>query len=60
MESRCDKILEDIAREHLNLETLQTRNSDSLDFKEQSVWAIKKALLEAFDAGYRLCAEARG
>lgn len=60
MESRCDKILEDIARDYLNLETLQTRNSDSLDFKEQSVWAIKQALLEAFDAGYRLCAEARG
>ena len=60
MESKLDEILEQIAKEKLNLETLKTRNSDGLDFKEHSVWAIKQALEEAFDAGYRMCAQARG
>lgn len=40
-----------IAQEILDLETLEARNSDHLDFKEQSVWAIKKALEEAYKAG---------
>ena len=32
-----DDFFTDIAREHLNFETLETRNSDSLDFHEVSV-----------------------
>lgn len=40
-----------IARQYLDLQTLQTRNSDSLDFKEQSVWSIKEALQMAYEAG---------
>jgi hypothetical protein len=39
--NRADKMtadLERIAREILSLETLETRNSDSLDFSEQAVW----------------------
>lgn len=60
MESAAKRILEDIAKERLLLETLETRGSDRLDFSEQSVWAIKQALEDAFDAGYRLCAQARG
>jgi hypothetical protein len=43
--------LEKIARDCLGIETLQTRNSDSLDFHEVSVWAIKDVLQKAFDAG---------
>lgn len=42
---------EKIAKEFLHLETLETRNSDSLDFKEQSVWGIKSALEAAYEAG---------
>jgi hypothetical protein len=60
MESIADKILEDIAKKKLLLETLQTRGSDELDFSEQSVWAIKDALEEAFDAGFKMCRQARG
>lgn len=41
----------DIARKHLGLETLETRNSDSLDFSDQAVWALKAALEAAFEAG---------
>ena len=45
------KTLEKIAKEILNLETLETRDSDSLDFSDQAVWSIKKALEEAYKAG---------
>lgn len=31
--------------------TLETRNSDSLDFHDISVWSLKKALLAAYEAG---------
>ena len=40
-----------IAQTILDLETLETRNSDSLDFKEQAVWSIKQALEQAYKAG---------
>ena len=40
-------ILTLIAKKHLNLETLDTRNNDELDFSDQSVWGIKAALQEA-------------
>jgi hypothetical protein len=60
MESRADKIIEQIAREQLRVETLQERGLDRLDFHEVSVASIKQALMEAFDAGFKMCAEARG
>ncbi len=40
-----------IAQTILDLETLETRNSDSLDFKEQAVWNVKEALEQAYKAG---------
>jgi len=40
-----------IAKEILNLETLEPRNSDSLDFHDIGVWDIRKALEAAYDAG---------
>ncbi len=40
-----------IAKQHLNLETLEERKSDSLDFKEVAVWNVKAALEAAFEAG---------
>ena len=42
-----------IARKHLNLETLETRNGDSADFHELAVWDIKAALAAAYEAGKR-------
>jgi hypothetical protein len=45
-----------IAKEHLRLETLETRRSDSLDFHEHAVWCIRAALEAAFLAG---CAHKR-
>jgi hypothetical protein len=55
--SRAYPIIEDIAKKHLNLETIEKRNDDKLDFKELAVWQIEQALEEAFDAGYRMCME---
>jgi hypothetical protein len=49
--TEINPILEMIAREHLNIETLKTRNSDSLDFHDCSVWGIKNALQAAYDLG---------
>ncbi|WP_210879801.1 DUF6900 domain-containing protein [Roseovarius autotrophicus] len=48
-----DALLMKIAERHLFLETLKTRNSDSLDFHETAVWAIRSALEAAFEAGRR-------
>ena len=46
-----NKILTEIAKKNLNLETLETRGSDDLDFHDTAVWAIKNALRDAFIAG---------
>lgn len=46
-----DNILTKIAQEHLDIETLKTRNRDVLDFYDLPVWRIKVALQAAFDAG---------
>jgi len=46
-----DKILENIAKQHLFVETLETRHSDRLDFHDVSVWGIKAALEAAYLAG---------
>ena len=46
-----DKLIQQIALEHLFVETLESRNMDSLDFHDVSVRGIKSALQAAFDAG---------
>lgn len=53
-----DQQLLQIARQHLQTTTLETRHSDQLDFHEVSVWGIKSALQAAFEAGRQsACAE---
>lgn len=46
-----NKLLEQIAKEHLFIETLETQHSDRLDFHDVSVWAVKSALEAAYAAG---------
>lgn len=41
----------EIARRHLCTDTLDTRHSDGLDFRELAVWNIRDALLAAYAAG---------
>lgn len=43
--------LERIARVHLQVETLATRNSDRLDFHDLSVTSLEAALIAAYEAG---------
>ena len=43
--------LDQIAKQTLGLETLETRNSDRLDFHDLNVASIKAALLAAYQAG---------
>lgn len=42
-----------IAQDSLNIQTLETRNSDSLDFHEVATWGLKNAIT----AAYRLKAQ---
>jgi len=51
MKSTLDQIFALIAQKHLFIETLETRNADSLDFHDVAVWAVRDALEAAFKAG---------
>jgi hypothetical protein len=46
-----DQQIQQIALDHLFIETLETRNSDRMDFHEVSVWGVKSALMAAYEAG---------
>ncbi len=46
-----NKLLEQIAKEHLLIQTLQTQSNDRLDFHDVAVWSIKSALEAAYAAG---------
>jgi len=46
-----DELFTLIAQCHLNIETLEIRKSDGLDFHDVAVWSIKDALDAAFEAG---------
>jgi len=50
-------LLTDIAQRHLFIETLVTRNSDSLDFHNVSVWGVEAALREAYRQGAKASAD---
>jgi hypothetical protein len=45
------KILTGIAKKNMDIETLETRKSDDLDFYDVAVWSLKAALEDAFIAG---------
>lgn len=49
--ARRDERLATIAKAQLGIVTLETRNSDSLDFHDLSVWGIRLALEAAYEAG---------
>ena len=51
MTAKANATIEKIAHEILDLETLETRNMDSLDFHDLAVWEIRKALEAAYNAG---------
>jgi hypothetical protein len=49
--THLDQLLTQIANRHLRIDTLETRNSDSLDFHEVAVWILREALQAAYLAG---------
>ena len=51
MNKDIEQAISAIASNHLQIETLETQNSDSLDFQDVAVWSIKAALVEAFELG---------
>lgn len=53
-----DQQLQQIALDHLFIETLETRNSDRMDFHEVSVWGVKSALMAAYEAGRQAAKQA--
>ena len=48
---KLNQLMTQIAQQHLRLETLETRHSDSLDFHDVAIWQIEEALEAAFEAG---------
>lgn len=49
-----NKEINKLVVKYTDVETLETRNSDSLDFNELSVWELKKLLEETLKKGYEL------
>lgn len=49
--NNLDKLFEQIALEHMRIESLETQNRDRYDFHDVAVWSIKSALQAAYDAG---------
>ena len=48
------EVLTSIATQHIsNINTLETRKSDRLDFHDVAVWEIAAALDAAFEAGFK-------
>jgi hypothetical protein len=46
-----ENVIAEIAKKYLRLETLETRNSDALDFSDQAVRTLRSALEAAYNAG---------
>ena len=46
-----ETLLTQIAQSHLGIQSLETRNSDSLDFHDVAVWSLREALAAAYKAG---------
>lgn len=49
--AKTDTAVTKVAHDILRIDTLETRNSDSLDFHEVAVWTIREALITAFNMG---------
>lgn len=47
----ADAAVTRVAHDILGLDTLETRNSDSHDFREFATWTIREALIAAYNAG---------
>ena len=53
-EERRDAAIAEIAQRVLGIHTIETRNSDALDFHDLAIWRIREALADAYAAGQRV------
>jgi len=51
MSNALTPLLNLIAQKHLEIDTLETRHSDGLDFHEVAVWTLRDALEAAYKIG---------
>ena len=56
--TKLNQLLEQIAQQHLFIDTLETQSSDRLDFHDVSVWGVKAALQAAYEAGLNAARQA--
>jgi len=54
-----DRTLERIAREELEITTLESRHSDEEDFHTLAVWEIATIMERAYRAGFEAASQAR-
>lgn len=47
-----EQILQIAQNNFYGIETIETRNSDSLDFHDVAIWCIRSAIQEAYNTGY--------
>jgi hypothetical protein len=59
-DATAEQTVAEIARRILHFDTLDSRNSDALDFFECAVWTIREALLQAHAAGVATAARTAG
>lgn len=52
LKARLDELIEGIAKKCLGIPTLKPRGRDRLDFHDVGVVGLKKALVQAFEAGF--------
>ena len=52
-------VLERIAREELEITTLESRHSDEEDFHTLAVWEIETVMERAYQAGFEAASQAR-
>ncbi len=54
-----DQTLERIAREELEITTLESRHNDEEDFHTLAVWEIETVMERAYQAGFEAASQAR-
>jgi hypothetical protein len=54
-----NRTLEQIAREELEITTLEPRNNDEEDFHTLAVWEIETVMERAYQAGFQAASQTR-
>jgi hypothetical protein len=52
-----EQILQIVKNNFYGIDTIETRNSDSLDFHDTAIWCIRSAIENAYKIGYQQAIE---